>query len=118
MKLHALQFTDEAAAIADPVLGPYYFPYVPGEGGGWNTSVVSPNISIWMDRILQPGFWAIAATSDSNTALAQHDACRLAWDDENAVILGGTFTGNEMSAMYVSPVQSGAYNPWNGPAPE
>ncbi|MBR0962238.1 hypothetical protein [Bradyrhizobium japonicum] len=122
MKLHLLQFDDEQAAQNDVVVGAYWLP--PTEGGefpfpgGWDQSRTFPNTSVFILQASQAGFWIIIATDDANTALAQHPNCRLAWDNMSAVILGGTYTGNDMSALFVSPVPAGAYNPWNGAAPE
>ncbi len=118
MKLHLVQFATEQAAIADPTVGAYYYPGIEGFPGNWNTSVCFPSESVYINQSLQSGFWMIIATSDSNTSLAQHSQCRLAWDNESAVVLGGTYTGNDMSALYVSPVPAGAYNPWNGAGPQ
>lgn len=73
--------------------------------------------AVYVSQLRQSGFWMIAATADTNTALAQRSACRLAWGNESAVILGDTYTGNDMSALYVSLVPAGAYNPWKGAAP-
>jgi hypothetical protein len=121
MKLHLFQFDDEAAAQNDQVVSAFYIP--PSGGldpipGGWDPSVTFPNTQVYIAQAQQSGFWIIIATGNADTALAQHSACRLAWDNESAVILGGTYTGNDMSALYVTPVPAGAYNPWNGAAPE
>jgi len=119
MKLHLMQFDTEQAAIDDGSVGAFHAPYqnefFPG---GWDQSRTFPNTSVFITQALQAGFWIIIALDDSNTTLAQHSGCRLAWDNESAVILGGTYTGNDMSALFVSPVPAGAYNPWNGAAPE
>lgn len=122
MKLHLFQFTNETSAQNDPIIGAYWTPpqdmgprgIWPGQ---WDESQTFPNEGVWLTRVAQSGFWIIITSADSNTSLAQHSACRLAWDNDSAVILGGTYTGNEMSALYVAPVPAGAYNPWNGPAP-
>lgn len=118
MKLHLFQFDTEAAAINDPTVSAFHFPGSPGESDPfWDQSVTFPNTGVWITQSPQSGFWIIIATADTNTTLAQHAACRLAWDNESAVVLGGTYTGNDMSALYVSPVPAGAYNPWNGAGP-
>ncbi|MCJ9729547.1 hypothetical protein [Bradyrhizobium sp. PRIMUS42] len=122
MKLHLVEFADEQAAIGDEIISQLYTPPMDGGGyvipGGWDSDTCFPNESVYVSQALQPGFWMIIAKANSDTTLAQHSACRLAWDNESAVILGGTYTGNDMSALFVSPVPAGAYNPWNGAAPE
>jgi hypothetical protein len=122
MKLHLLQFDDEATAQNDISVGEYWNP--PQESGGdfipgwWDQDVTFANIGVWASQVAQTGWWIILALPNTDTVLAQHSACRLAWDNESAVILGGTYTGNDMAALYVSPVPAGSYNPWNGAAPE
>jgi len=122
VKLHLLQFDDEPTAQADAVVGAYWTP--PMEGGGdsipgfWDQGMTFPNEAVYISQVLQGGFWIIVALPNSDTTLAQHSSCRLAWDNESAVILGGTYTGNDMSALFVAPVPAGAYNPWNGATPQ
>ncbi|WP_027578483.1 hypothetical protein [Bradyrhizobium sp. Ai1a-2] len=120
-KLHLMQFDSEQIARSDLVVGEYYFPEQEQGGdiipGTWDPSRTFPNTLVFITQDAQSGFWIIIAVDDSNTSLAQHANCRLAWDNLSAVILGGTYTGNDMSALYVSPVPAGAYNPWNGQPP-
>lgn len=118
MRLHLMQFTDEQEAIDDPTIGQYYMPpdippedpdYLPGTWQGGN---IMTDESVWSNDVPVSGWWMIIASVNSNTALAEHLSCRIAWENETAVVLGGTYTGNEIALIAVAPVPAGSYNPW------
>lgn len=122
MPLHLLNFANEQAAISDQVVSQFYMPpdlppedpdYLPGTWQGGN---IMPNESVWLDAVSQSGWWMII-DSDAE-GLADHLSCRLSWDNANAVILGGTFTGNEIAILAASPTPAGSYNPWPNSPPE
>lgn len=109
MKFHLLQFANEAAAIADPTVGAYHYPLdEDGNPPHWNTSVTFPNTGVWLNTVKQAGWWTIIARPATDTTLALHAACKLAWNADNAAVLGGSWTGTEISQAYVSPVPSGS----------
>jgi hypothetical protein len=118
MKNHIFQFDSEASAIADSIVGAYRRPGVEGAPDFWDQSYTIPNEAVYISGALQSGFWMEIGSGNNDASLSAHPNCRLAWDPDNAVILGGTWTGNDMAQVYVSPVPAGSYNPWNGAAPQ
>ncbi|HEY6022136.1 MAG TPA: hypothetical protein VIY48_20385 [Candidatus Paceibacterota bacterium] len=114
-KYHLFTAADEATLQTDPVLSRFYI-IGGGEPGDppstWDMSVCFTYEEVYLDNVPQDGFWMIVATDIADTSLAQHPNCKIAFDGDNGLPLGGMFTVNEVLALTFSPVPAGAVLPW------
>jgi len=88
---YLFQFTDEASAKADPVVGKYYLPPKTAWAGGWNAGDTVPGLQVWhpsqdtIDTIqgpngpvdivthtYLPGFYLLIGLAQQDSALDSH----------------------------------------------
>lgn len=118
MNLHLMQFADLETASLDSVVSRYWMaPDLPPEDpdylpGTWQGGSVFPDTAVKLNAVPQTGYWMIIASMTPDATLAGHAACQVAWDSENAVVLGGVLEGNDIAVLDVQPVPSGSYQPW------
>ena len=117
MKYHLFTAADEGALQKDTILGARYYTQPQSQGedflpGSWDTSVCFLYETVWLDNVAQDGFWMVIATDIVDADLAQHAACKIAFDGDDGTPLGGTFTVNDVVALQFSPVPAGAVLPW------
>jgi hypothetical protein len=125
---YVLQFTDEATAQADPVVGTYWIPPTSGPGpsspGGWRGDSVIPNMQVWhpsqdttntiqgpngpVDIIVHqylPGFYILISKNQQDPALDNHKSMELTTQREGAAVFAnfvGSISGRTLTVTQVT----------------
>jgi len=85
-------FANEAAAIADPVVGQYYIPPDPSEGfqGGWRGDVCDPNLQFTIADSGQPydASWHLLISLSTRSAQFEADPALTFLADRDAAVAG------------------------------
>lgn len=120
MYMYLLQFDDEAAALADSVVGTWYNQPIGDPNGDpldytsgkWSPEDTFPNVAVTLSEVPQTGWWIIIATLGNLTSLNSHASCRVAWNSSNGTVVGGSYTSEQIAQLSVSPVPFSAVLPW------
>jgi hypothetical protein len=131
---HLMTFSSEAAAKADPVVGPYWIDDGQGSGGAWRGDCCIPGIFVWRPAdqsvvtlpdgstsiIRRPydGNWRLAiAHLQPNPVLCASPACHLVTDRDAAAagqpfVLQSVLSAAELATLALEPVFAGSNYPF------
>lgn len=109
-------FTNQAAAEADAIVGPYW------NGDDWDRSTTFPGVAVSTPSALVDGisavtgFWIVVSSQTDNAALDAKSNCVMKLDRQAAVlgnsfVVAATLTGTGRTSFTFSPVPHGSHYP-------
>ncbi len=116
-------YTNQAAAMADPVMTAGSNPFWNAALYNWRPDVVYPGIQVITPQAVfngvstLTGYWLMIAQPQRNSALENDNACKGLWLDRAAAvanqpfIVGGTISGGNRQNLQFSPVPLGSNYP-------